>query len=66
MAWWLLVEKDMRPRAHEIDTQARRIVPLAFPQRWEHRESTGRDYGIDMSVEIFDGNDPVDVPEYEM
>jgi len=38
---------------HEIDTIARRRVPLAFPAEWEHRELTGRDYGIDMMIEIF-------------
>ena len=44
----------MRAQQHEIDTQARKLVPLALPRGWEHREATGRDYGIDMSVEIFD------------
>lgn len=43
----------IRPEAHDIDTAARRKVPLAFPIDWEHRELTGRDYGIDMILEIF-------------
>lgn len=43
----------VRPESHETDTLARRKVPLAFPAAWEHRELTGRDYGIDMIVEIF-------------
>lgn len=43
----------VRPEAHEIDTLARRKVPLAFPAAWEHRELTGRDYGIDMMIEVF-------------
>ncbi|QDT42546.1 hypothetical protein Pan241w_26310 [Gimesia alba] len=49
------MEKDnkCRPRSHEIDTAARRKVPTALPDAWEHRESTGRDYGIDMTIEIF-------------
>jgi len=43
----------VRPEAHEIGTVARRKVPLAFPASWEHRELTGRDYGIDMIIEVF-------------
>ena len=44
----------MRIKAHEIDTQARKIVPIALPRQWEFRDVTGRDYGIDMELEIFD------------
>jgi len=44
----------IRPEAHEIDTLARRKVALSFPSQWEHRELTGRDYGIDIIIEIFD------------
>ncbi len=44
----------VRPESHEIDTLARRRVPLAFPVAWEHRELTGRDYGIDMIIEVFE------------
>lgn len=47
------MEIYVRPEAHEIDTLARRKVPLAFPASWEHRELTGRDYGIDMIIEVF-------------
>lgn len=43
----------IRPESHETDTAARRIVPGTLPLEWEHRELTGRDYGIDMVVEIF-------------
>ena len=43
----------MRPESHIIDTRARRLVPLVFPSEWEHRELTGRDYGIDMIIEVF-------------
>jgi hypothetical protein len=39
----------MRPRAHEIDTVARRRVASALPDEWVERELTGRDYGIDLS-----------------
>ena len=43
-----------RPIQHEIDTVARRLVPRCIPKEWEHRESTGRDYGIDMMIEMFE------------
>jgi hypothetical protein len=43
----------MRPESHQTDTIARRLVPQAFPAMWEHRELTGRDYGVDMILEIF-------------
>jgi hypothetical protein len=48
----------MRIDTHEIDTQARRLVPLTFPRQWEHRELTGRDYGVDMEIELFFGKNP--------
>jgi hypothetical protein len=48
----------MRPEAHKTDTIARRLVPQAFPALWEHRELTGRDYGIDMILEIFENGIP--------
>ena len=44
----------MRISNHQIDTQARKIVPMALPKEWEFREKTGRDYGIDLEVEIFE------------
>jgi len=44
----------MRIETHEIDTQARKIAPIALPRQWEYRNVTGRDYGIDMEVEIFE------------
>jgi len=43
----------MRIQTHVVDTTARRLVPNIFPAEWEHRESTGRDYGIDMTIELF-------------
>lgn len=49
---------SMRPEGHEIDTLARRQVPRALPLSWEHRELTGRDYGIDMMVELFTESNP--------
>jgi hypothetical protein len=50
-------ENVTRPGAHEIDTAARRRVPSALPHAWEHREKTGRDYGVDLEVELFDSGD---------
>jgi hypothetical protein len=49
----------MRPESHEIDTLARRQVPRALPSAWEHRELVGRDYGIDMMVELFQQGEPI-------
>jgi hypothetical protein len=48
-------DRVIRPESHEIDTAARREVPRALPRAWEHRETTGRDYGVDMQVELFSG-----------
>jgi|GEM_PF-1370092 len=48
----------MRINTHVIDTQARRLVPNVFPNEWEHREITGRDYGIDMEIELFEQGNP--------
>jgi hypothetical protein len=45
----------IRPESHETDTAARRIAPSILPRGWEHREPGGRDYGIDMQVELFAG-----------
>lgn len=48
----------IRSESHEIDTGARKLVPLSFPNEWEHRELTARDYGIDMIMEIFKDGAP--------
>lgn len=50
--------RAMRPPAHQVETLARRKVPLALPPEWEDREVSGRDYGIDMIVEPFESGDP--------
>lgn len=44
----------VRPREHETESEARRLVMLSLPKTWEHREVTGRDYGVDAEVEVFD------------
>jgi hypothetical protein len=48
----------MRIYSHIIDTHARKLVPNVFPNEWEHREVTGRDYGIDMEIELFEKGNP--------
>jgi hypothetical protein len=48
----------MRPIAHVIDTKARKLVPNVFPDTWEYRELSGRDYGIDMELDIFHNENP--------
>jgi hypothetical protein len=46
-------QQIIRPAAHEIDTAACSHVPSLLPRAWEPRLATGRDYGIDMHVELF-------------
>ena len=48
----------MRSHSHIVDTQARKLVPNIFPNEWEYREVTGRDYGIDMEIELFEKDNP--------
>ena len=48
----------MRSHSHIVDTQARKLVPNIFPNEWEYREVTGRDYGIDMEIELFERSNP--------
>jgi hypothetical protein len=52
-------DKIMRPEAHVTDTKARKVVPLVLPDEWEFRETTGRDYGVDMIVELFEDGLPL-------
>jgi hypothetical protein len=47
-----------RPESHETDSEARRLVAAAIPPQWEHRELSGRDYGLDMQVEVFSEGRP--------
>jgi len=35
-----------------------KIVPHCLPDAWEPRLLSGRDYGLDMAVEVFDGGRP--------
>ena len=56
-----LMTAVIRSDSHEIDTLARRRLSIALPAAWEHRELTGRDYGIDMIVEVFDAGRPTGI-----
>lgn len=48
-----------RPREHVIETESRRIVAASLSaERFVERDQTERDYGIDMSLEHFDGGEP--------
>ena len=47
-------QRYIRPKAHETDTRARGQVARAIPASWEYREPNGRDYGIDMIIELFE------------
>lgn len=46
-----------RSAQHVSDTAARWRTVSTFPSEWEWRESTGRDYGIDMEIEPFKGGE---------
>ncbi len=47
-----------RSDEHRIDSEAVKVVRNQLTADWEERSVEGRDYGIDMMVEAFDGNDP--------
>jgi hypothetical protein len=48
-----------RSASHVIETKSRRIVAgLLPPERFLERDQTERDYGIDLTVECFDGAEP--------
>jgi hypothetical protein len=47
-----------RPTAHEIDTAAMKLVQHCLPDAWEPRVFCGRDFGLDIAVEVFDGGRP--------
>ncbi len=50
-----------RTDEHRIDTEAVRVVRNQFTSDWEERSVEGRDYGMDMMVEAFDGNSPTGI-----
>ncbi|WP_122170811.1 DUF4365 domain-containing protein [Burkholderia stabilis] len=47
-----------RSDEHRIDSEAVKVVRNLLTADWEERSVEGRDYGIDMMVEAFDGDDP--------
>ena len=47
-----------RSETHRIDTLAIRKVIQALPDNWVIRDLTERDYGIDMMIEYFEGQNP--------
>lgn len=47
-----------RPATHEIDTMAVRFVERAFSANLIRRDLQDRDYGMDMLVEVFNGQQP--------
>lgn len=47
------MDKAIRTESHETDTAARAIVPTLIGANWEHRDVGGRDYGIDLQLELF-------------
>lgn len=50
-----------RSETHRIDTQAVRVVRSKLTPDWVERSVEDRDYGIDMMLEAFDGDQPTGV-----
>ena len=48
----------LRSQTHVIDTLAIRAVISALPENWLVRGLEERDYGIDLSIELYDGEKP--------
>lgn len=49
-----------RPKQHEIDTQAQRILQSKIPPNWVLREQHP-DYGIDYEIEVFNKDNPTGI-----
>lgn len=50
---------NARPRQHVIETLTRRIVPsLLPPETFVERDQTERDYGVDLTLEVFEDGNP--------
>lgn len=47
-----------RSEEHRIDSEAVKVVRNQLTPDWEERSVEGRDYGIDMMAEAFDGENP--------
>lgn len=50
-----------RTETHRIDTQAVRVVRSKLTPDWVERSVEDRDYGIDMMLEAFDGDQPTGI-----
>lgn len=51
-------QPPQRTNQHRIDSEAVKIVRNQLTSDWEERSVDGRDYGIDMMAETFDGDNP--------
>jgi hypothetical protein len=56
-----VTKPPQRCNTHRIDTLAVRMVESTLPADWIKRSVEDRDYGIDMMLEAFDGDDPTGV-----
>lgn len=56
-----LTSPPTRIESHRIDTQAVRVVRTNLTPDWMERGTEDRDYGIDMMLEAFDGDQPTGV-----
>lgn len=56
-----LTEAPKRIESHRIDTEAVKVVRGLLTSDWVERSLEDRDYGIDMMLETFDGDDPTGI-----
>jgi hypothetical protein len=50
--WYMESRGARRSRSHSIENAAQNAILACFPNHWERRHLTGRDYGIDGIIEI--------------
>jgi hypothetical protein len=56
-----ITQPPQRTDTHRIDTDAVRVVRTKLTADWMERSVEDRDYGIDMMLETFDGNNPTGI-----
>ena len=56
-----LTEAPKRSQTHRIDSDAVRVVRTLLTPDWVERSAEDRDYGVDMMLETFDGEDPTGI-----
>jgi len=49
-----------RPKSHQIDTKAQRILDSKLPTNWV-KQTKHPDYGVDYEIEVFDDEEPTGI-----